>query len=50
MAAENHIWGQKRIQAELARLGFQISARTVGPTTEFGLAPNLAELDVAKRS
>jgi len=22
MAAENHLWGQKRIQAELARLGF----------------------------
>ena len=29
MAAENHLWGQKRIQAELARLGFQVSARTV---------------------
>jgi hypothetical protein len=29
MAAENRLWGQKRIQAELSRLGFQISARTV---------------------
>jgi hypothetical protein len=29
MAAENRLWGQKRIQAELARLGFQVSARTV---------------------
>jgi hypothetical protein len=29
MAAENCLWGQKRIQAELARLGFQVSARTV---------------------
>jgi transposase InsO family protein len=36
MAAEDRLWGQKRIQAELARLGFQVSARTVargrGPT------------------
>jgi putative transposase len=29
MAAENRLWGQRRIQAELARLGFQVSARTV---------------------
>jgi transposase InsO family protein len=29
MAAENWLWGQKRIQAELARLGFKVSARTV---------------------
>jgi transposase InsO family protein len=29
MAAEDRLWGQKRIQAELARLGFQVSARTV---------------------
>jgi putative transposase len=29
MAAENRLWGQKRIQAELTRLGFQVSARTV---------------------
>ena len=29
MAAENHLWGQKRIQAELARLGIQVSAGTV---------------------
>jgi hypothetical protein len=29
MAAENRLWGQKRIQAELAWLGFQVSARTV---------------------
>jgi putative transposase len=29
MAAENRLGGQKRIQAELARLGFQVSARTV---------------------
>jgi transposase InsO family protein len=46
MAAENHLWGQKRIQAELARLGFQVSARTVakyvrgcrrrGPTRTWG--------------
>jgi transposase InsO family protein len=27
--AENRLWGQKRIQAELARLGFRVSARTV---------------------
>ena len=27
--AENRLWGQKRIQAELARLGFQVSTRTV---------------------
>ena len=29
MAAENFLWGQKRIQAELARLGVTVSARTV---------------------
>ena len=28
-AAENRLWGQKRIQAKLARLGFEVSARTV---------------------
>ena len=29
MAAENQFWGQRRIQAELARLGFKVCARTV---------------------
>jgi hypothetical protein len=29
MAAENRLWGQRRVQAELARLGFPVSARTV---------------------
>ena len=29
MAAENRLWGQRRIRAELARLGFKVSARTV---------------------
>src|SRR5262249_5610083 len=29
MASENRFWGQRRIQAELARLGFKVSARTV---------------------
>ena len=29
MAIENALWGQKRIQAELAKLGFKVSARTV---------------------
>lgn len=29
IARENPLWGQQRIQAELARLGFKISARTV---------------------
>jgi hypothetical protein len=29
MAADNRSWGQRRIQAELARLGFKVSARTV---------------------
>jgi putative transposase len=29
MALENHRWSQRRIQAELARLGFTVSARTV---------------------
>jgi transposase InsO family protein len=29
LTAENRLWGQKRIQAELARLGFTVSARTV---------------------
>jgi putative transposase len=29
MASENTLWGQRRIQAELARLGFKVSARTV---------------------
>jgi putative transposase len=29
MAVENRFWGQKRIQAELGRLGFKVSARTV---------------------
>jgi transposase InsO family protein len=29
MATENHLWGQRRIQAELARLGFRISARSI---------------------
>jgi transposase InsO family protein len=40
-AAENHLWGQKRIQAELARLGFQVSARTVAKYMRGrrGLAP-----------
>jgi putative transposase len=30
MASENCLWGQRRIQAELARLGFRVSARTIG--------------------
>jgi transposase InsO family protein len=29
MAVENPLWGQRRVQAELARLGFPVSARTV---------------------
>jgi putative transposase len=29
MAAENPLWGQRRVQAELTRLGFKVSARTV---------------------
>ncbi len=29
MALENPLWGQRRIQAELARLGFKLCARTV---------------------
>jgi len=29
MTLENQLWGQRRIQAELARLGFKVSARTV---------------------
>jgi len=29
MALENILWGQRRVQAELARLGFKVSARTV---------------------
>jgi len=29
MASENVLWGQRRIQAELARLGYTVSARTV---------------------
>ena len=29
MAAGNRLWGQRRIQAELARLGFRVSARSV---------------------
>ena len=29
MARENPLWGQQRIQAELARLGFKVCARTV---------------------
>jgi putative transposase len=29
MAVENRLWGQRRVQAELARLGFSVSARTV---------------------
>jgi hypothetical protein len=29
MAAENSLWGQRRIRGELARLGFRVSARTV---------------------
>ena len=29
MAEENGLWRQRRIQAELARLGFKVSARTV---------------------
>src|SRR5262249_35093476 len=29
MAAENRLWGQRRVQAELTRLGFSVSARTV---------------------
>ena len=30
MAAENRLWGRRRIQAERARLGFRFCARTVG--------------------
>jgi putative transposase len=33
MAAENRLWGQKRIQAELARSSFKLSARTVAKYT-----------------
>src|SRR5262249_9984720 len=29
MTTENRLWGQRRIEAELARVGFQVSARTV---------------------
>jgi putative transposase len=29
MSTENPLWGQRRIQAELARLGFKVAARTV---------------------
>ena len=29
ITTENRVWGQKRIQAELSRLGFTVSARTV---------------------
>jgi hypothetical protein len=29
VAIENRLWGQRRIQAELARLGFKVSARTI---------------------
>jgi transposase InsO family protein len=29
MAIDNRLWGQRRIEAELARLGFKVSARTV---------------------
>jgi hypothetical protein len=29
MALENPLWGQRRLQAELNRLGFSVSARTV---------------------
>src|SRR5262249_14022791 len=29
VASENRFWGQRRIQAELARLGFKVSSRTV---------------------
>jgi transposase InsO family protein len=29
MSSENPLWGQRRVQAELARLGFSVSARTV---------------------
>jgi hypothetical protein len=29
LASENILWGQRRTQAELARLGFKVSARTV---------------------
>jgi putative transposase len=29
VAVENQLWGQKRIQAELARFGFKVSATTV---------------------
>lgn len=29
MAAENVLWGQKRIQAELTEVGHSVSARTV---------------------
>ena len=29
MASENRFWGQRRIQAELVKLGFKVSARTV---------------------
>jgi hypothetical protein len=29
LATENQLWGQRRIQAELARLGFRVSARSI---------------------
>jgi putative transposase len=54
MAAENRLWGQKRIQAELARLGFQVSARTVakymrvsppGPDRDMARVPDAARIE-----
>ncbi len=51
---ENVLWGQKRIQAELARLGYRVSARTVakymrglpGPP-HLGLGHGLSEQGIA---
>jgi hypothetical protein len=40
-------WGQKRIEAELARLGFTVSARTVAKVYEFA-TQSRAVLGLAK--
>ena len=42
MSVENRLWGQRRVQAELARLGFPVSARTGQGSPDCGTSRQLS--------